>query len=730
MSHILQNNRFVLLFSICFLACSFSVYAQTVSFSAEAGVYSAPFSLTMTTPDASAVIRYTLNGTAPSVDAPIYTTSLSIADRSPEPATLSLIPTNIATNDEAWRPPRGTVFKATVIRAAAFVNGVAGPESFATYIVHPGSTTRYRIPVVSLITDAKNFFDPANGIYTPVNNNMWQSGDAWERPVLMQYFESDGHLVMSQGAGVRLHGNTTRSRPIKGLRLYARDAVPNGKREFDYPLFKSKDTQVYKRFLLRNAGNDWDQSYMRDGFQQTLITPFFPGVQHYRPVIVLLNGEYWGIHNLRDRYDDHYLNLAYGIPRSDVTILERNSGTNRYDVAEGVEGDQEHYNDLVRLASDSDPRDPVVMSQLAAGLDLDNYTDFYLSHIYFRNTDWPGNNVRLWRSKTGTEHAKWTWLVYDSDFGFDLQFPYVPGVNEGAQHNTLAFSLATNGPNWPNPPESTLLMRRLLLNTSFKTAFIDRYIALTHSSFAAPRVVHVLDSMASHLAPYIQEHSDRWGGFESVQEWESHIDRMRSFARQRPAAMRSHLRSHFFGGQADFPITFRMTNGGMLVGGRVTFTSETILYIPSAHPFTMTAVPAPGYRFVEWTGVPTSLKTNPVLRYQPIGAANIEAVFAVETSVDRRPESVERLELHGAYPNPFNPSTQIGFRISGAHMGTPVKLGIFDVLGREIADLVNDALPAGEYSVTFDATGLPSGVYIVRLRADGETLTRRITLLK
>lgn len=727
MSHTRENNRFAFLFSICFLSLVVSASAQTVSFSVDPGFYDAPFTLTLTSTDASAVIRYTLDGTAPSVDAPIYTTSLSIADRSPLPAVLSAIPTNTATNDEAWRLPRGTVFQATVVRAAAFVNGVAGPESFATYLVKPGITTRYAIPVISLITDAKNFFDPTIGFYTPVNNNMWQSGDAWERALLMQFFESDGRLVMSQGAGIRIHGNTTRSRPIKSLRLYARDELPNGKNDFDHQIFPSKSTDEFKRILLRNAGNDWDQSYLRDGFQQTLITPFFPGVQHYRPAIVLLNGEYWGIHNLRDRYDDHHLRIAYGVPRADVTILERSSQFNNYAVAEGVEGDQDHYNALATLASSSNPNDPAVFSQLAAGLDLDNYTDFYLSHIYFRNTDWPGNNVRLWRSKTGTEHTKWKWLVYDSDFGFDLQFPYVPGVNEGAQHNTLAFALATNGPSWPNPPASTLLMRRLLLNSGFKSAFIDRHIALNHSYFRTERVIHVLDSMAANIAPYIQEHSDRWGGFESVQEWESHIERMRNFARQRPAAQRQHLRSVFFGGQADFPITFRMTDGGSLVGGRVTFRSETVLHIPSAHAFTMTAVPAPGYRFVEWTGVPTSLKTNPVLRYQPIGSASIEAVFAVETSVDREPETVDRMELHAAYPNPFNPKTVIRWTMD---VGRRTNVGVYDLLGREIARLVDGFSPAGTHEILFDATGLPSGVYIVRLQADGETLTRRITLLK
>ncbi len=721
-----------MLLIICFSLSASYLSAQPVTFNLPSGFYAdSVLFLTPQSTDPNAIIRYTLDGSAPTSASSSVTQPIPITNRTSQPAVLSVIPTNTATNDEAWRLPRGDVFKATVVRAAAFVNGIAGPETYATYFVGANVPTRYDVPVISIITDAANFFDPAIGIYTPVNNNMWQSGDAWERPVFVQFFESDGSLAFSQGAGIRLHGNTTRSRPIKGLRLYAREAVPGGKNSFQHQIFKSKSTAEFKRFLLRNSGNDWDQSYLRDAFQQVLITEFFPDVQHYRPAVVFLNGEYWGIHNLRDRYDDHYINLAYGVRRSDVTILERNSGLNAYEVAEGAVGDEIHYNNLVTLASTSIPQDPLVFAQLSEGLDLDNYTDFYLSHIYFRNTDWPGNNVRLWRAKNGTEHRKWKWLVYDSDFGFDLQFPYVPGVNEGAQHNTLAFALSTNGPSWPNPPASTLLMRRLLLNANFKSAFIDRYIALNHSSFAAARVVHILDSLANNLSPYIAEHSDRWGGFESYAEWQSHISRMRTFAQQRPAAMRSHLRSQFFGGQADFPVTFSMTQGGTLIGGRVTFRSTTTLNIPSNHPFTMTAVPAPGYRFVEWTGVPTSLKLNPVLRYQPIGTASIQAVFAVETSVDRGPETVNRVELHGAYPNPFNPSAQIGFRVQTQDLASvPVSLKIYAILGREIAVLVDRPMPAGDHSVTFDASGLPSGVYIVRMQADGVTLTRRITLLK
>ena len=694
-----------------------------------AGFYTASFQLSLNSSVPNADIRYTLDGSAPTVDSPLFIQSISVVDRTLQPAILSSIPTNTATNDEAWREPRGDVFKATVIRAAVFVSGVPGPEVFATYFVNEDIETRYDIPVVSIITDFANFFSDSIGIYTYVNGNMWQRGADWERPILIQFFETDKSLAFSQGAAVRLHGNTTRSRPIKSMRIYARDEVdvPNGKQGFTHPIFKSKSTQEYRRFNLRNSGNDWDQSYLRDGFMQTLITGFFPDVMHYRPSVVFLNGEYWGIHNIRDRYDDHYLHQTYDVSRSDLTILERNSGLNAYEVSEGDETGLAYYLDLETIAINENLSDSTIWSQLNAGMDLDNYTDFYLSHIYFRNTDWPGNNVRIWRSASHPDHQRWKWMVYDTEFGYDLQFPYVPGVDVGAQHNTLSFALATDGGSWPNPPASTRLMRRLLARPDFKAAFIDRYLVLLNTSFSAERATHVLDSLAANIAPYIAEHSDRWGGFESVEEWESHIDRMRIFAEERPEAMLNHLKSHFYPITFFVNVTFGAGEGGKLVAARHEFTEPIQFKLPSEHTITVTAVPDEGYRFVEWTGVPASIKDNPVMKYQPWTTANIEAVFALDTSVDREPETVDRLELHGNYPNPFNPTTEIRWTMD---VGRQTRLSVYDLLGREVALLVDDIIPAGTHSMTFNASGLPSGVYVMRLQSGGQVLTRRMMLLK
>ena len=106
--------------------------------------------------------------------------------------------------------------------------------------------------------------------------------------------------------------------------------------------------------------------------------------------------------------------------------------------------------------------------------------------------------------------------------------------------------------------------------------------------------------------------------------------------------------------------------------------------------------------------------------------------FADLVSIEE-PSDEERamgIELEQNYPNPFNPSTVIGFRISGAHNGTPVRLAVYDMLGREVAVLVDGAMSAGFHEVTFDAKALSSGMYIYRLSTPQGSVSRLMTLLK
>jgi hypothetical protein len=79
------------------------------------------------------------------------------------------------------------------------------------------------------------------------------------------------------------------------------------------------------------------------------------------------------------------------------------------------------------------------------------------------------------------------------------------------------------------------------------------------------------------------------------------------------------------------------------------------------------------------------------------------------------------------YPNPFNPTTNIEFRIANLEL---VTLKVFDLLGREISTLVNEVRPAGLYTVRWDASSLPSGVYFYRLQAREFVQTRKMVITK
>ena len=100
------------------------------------------------------------------------------------------------------------------------------------------------------------------------------------------------------------------------------------------------------------------------------------------------------------------------------------------------------------------------------------------------------------------------------------------------------------------------------------------------------------------------------------------------------------------------------------------------------------------------------------------------------TDIEQDAEIASEFKLDQNYPNPFNPSTIVGFSISGAHTGTPVQLRVFDILGREVAVLVDGLMPAGTHQVTFDASGLASGIYMYRLTSGGQSITRRMILIK
>lgn len=214
---------FVRFGSLLFLACAFVSAASSAPrqtradapvFSRQPGFYDAPISVSLTAGAPGAIITYTLDGSEPTLDSTVFTAPILLGDPSGNPNTISLIPTNFRTNHHfAWRPPRGPVCKLNLIRARAFVTGQEpSPVATGSFVVSADLAGQFPLPVVSVATAAENFFADDLGIYVPgdtyIPGDLWsgnyfQEGDDWERPVHIELFDGQGHLLLAQDAGAR-----------------------------------------------------------------------------------------------------------------------------------------------------------------------------------------------------------------------------------------------------------------------------------------------------------------------------------------------------------------------------------------------------------------------------------------------------------------------------------------------------------------------------------------------
>ncbi len=617
-------------------------------FSLPGGLYATNVEVSLSTVETGAVVRYTLDGSEPTEASPIFTNAFVLGSQTGTPNDLSEIPTNYEPVGppyyEGWQPPAGEVFKFHVLRARTFRAGaMASPAATRSYVVDAAGTNRFTLPIVSLATDADNLFADDVGIYVPgFFNNYMQSGSAWERPGTLEFFEPDGTCAFNETIGVRLHGNTTRTRPRKALRLYAR-----GSGSFAYPLFADKAVDEFDTFILRNGGNDWGNGVIRDLFLQSLADNTGLDRQHGRPVLVFFNGEYWGLHDLRERFDEGYAEHNHGLAEDEFVQVEIDRTTASPDVPvydcgnEALGGD---FSNLWNYVRTHDLADSNVYAAVQDRLAIDSFIDFYQANIFFANTDWPGNNVRAWRSVAtnrvegapARHDARWRFMLYDTDFGFGANFDYVPGRDEFAQHDTLAFAASPVQTANPNHPDATLMFRRLLDNADFRQAFVVRFCDQLNTAYSRAHVTNRWAQWVALVGPEMDEHAARW---RQPTNWSSECDRIRAYGEQRTEAVWGHVRD-YFGLAAPVDLTLAVTNAAAgfvrmnaldLDAGTSGFAGYpwTGAYFTN-YPVTLAAQTRPGFQFVEWRKDGVPFDTNATIEVSLAGAVQYEAVFEAD----------------------------------------------------------------------------------------------------
>ncbi|MFT5884413.1 MAG: hypothetical protein ACI9IP_000868 [Arcticibacterium sp.] len=534
------------------------------------------------------------------------------------------------------------------IRARIYQNGQFSSEvNTQTYFINEPNN----LPTISLATDPAHLFSDQTGIYVTGTNGKSGACDPkirnlnqdWERPMNIEFYEKNSVQVLNQVAGVKIFGGCSRTRfPQKSLSLFARKIY--GKGSFKYQLFPDKDITKFESFILRSSGDDQVRSFFSDAFTAySLKDNMELDFQAYRPVAVFINGVYWGIHNMREKVNEHYLQENFHVEKENINLLEANART--------VYGSNSDYNDMIQFLETNELADESNYQATSKVIDINQYIDYFVANIHLVENDWPGNNIKFWNT-TDSKYDKWRWILFDRDQTF---------WRSRTEVNALAKSTATNGPNWPNPPWSTLLLRNLLKNESFKNRFLQTYSYHLSTTFKPERINAIFDEFQQRLAPEMPRHIERWGGqldldktetwppptFASMAEWEHNLNEMRDFIPARKPAALTHLSSAFFlNGSSSIIVERNNSEAGTIYFFDKALKKDEALDFFTGLSFPLRGVSKNGFKFSHWD-IDGQRKENDVIIINPGSQTRITAHFEVmDTAI--KPLVINEINYHSS----------------------------------------------------------------------------------
>ncbi len=534
---------------------SVGVLSQTLPspplFSETSGLYEDSFVLEITSVEEDVEILYTLDGSEPnpdhiggvtytirnSPDGPfetrtmetfVYNSPISIQDRSHLPNNITDIPIHYS----RFFPPPNSVAKGTAVRAVAARNGELSEIVSSTYFVGEQFQEFNELPILSVIVQEDHFWGYEYGInvpginYDPSANPVWfnngnyfERGREWERPIHIEFFDEQGETAFSQNAGIRIHGGTSRYMVNRSFRVYARSDY--GKSTIEYPIFPNRGPQVHKRLKLRMSGQDHEYTYFRDALMSILMLGTEVTVEDYRPVNLFINGEFWGITNIRERFDHHYVERNFGIPRDEVEIL---SG-----------GADNHYGEYLDFIYNTSPDTDDFSEQVQNWINLDSFLDLKIAEIFFGRWDMHWEH---WRDGRDPD-SKWRWVLWDFDVGMSLP-GYPPTLrndwtgtdDHSVQTDYLKPFLTDYRTGGLNREFSTIMK-----NEDIRNRFLIRLALMMNSNLSSPRILSEINRMRQQIEPVMPFHIDRWSGLDnrigSMDNWYGHIDHIRKFSMAR-----------------------------------------------------------------------------------------------------------------------------------------------------------------------------------------------------
>ncbi len=465
------------LFLLLFALTSYAINNDTtVTFSTQGGFYDTSFSLALTCPE-NLVIHYTLNGNTPTIKDAVYSQPLFLNQKLYSKSNIYTVQT---CPDSAWFVPE-SVQKCIIIRAAAFDSdgNHVGATTTNSYFIKSLDDYPTDLPVVSLCADSTALFGYEEGIYLQggAHNNSLQHGMEWERLCNVEFYEHNNSGI-NQLAGLRMHGGDSRLSTQKGMKIYARKEY--GQKRFCFKFFKDNDILSYKNLVFKPMRSGLISDHVCTQIAQSLNfeTP------QSRPVVVFLNGEYWGLYFLKERPNERYIADHFGLNKENINIIESWSGIPSC-------GNNENFIKMMKWFFHADLSKTEEYIKAQQLIDIECFIDYYCFQLFTANSDWPNNNMRCWQANDG----KWRWIFFDGDCTLTTN-PYMLS-------NTLY--------NDKNKDASTLVFTKLLENEDFRDCFYERFGELLTHEFDSKITKVYFNECIAAISTEMEHHYQRFG---------------------------------------------------------------------------------------------------------------------------------------------------------------------------------------------------------------------------
>lgn len=556
-----------------------------LTFSLSGGCYKEPVDLVLTA-SGSGEIYYTLDGSDPE-DSPsriLYTAPIHLEDVSGRENVVSAVDPQLFDTahchyerstkslvTDAVIPASDAVDKCNVVKAVYIdERGNSYMAASQTYFIgemadhitglkESCEASGTSLAVISITMDFDDLFDAEKGIYVKgdifeksfaeyleeggkksddcgrkLAANYSQRGRAWEREAYIDFYEADpenAENVLSQGCGIRIQGNYSRSDLQKGFRLYARSDY--GDKRFRYAVFGNQNVDdngdvidTFKTLVLRNGGNCAFTSKFNDTYWQSLIKDLHVETQNSRPAVVYLNGEYWGLYVLEEDYSQEYFDDTHGVDRDQVVLYKGDAETYvsgyKLDLGEIPEGEDENYyfSDLLDFfRKHSDLRSEEDYKEFCTLVDPDSVKDYFAVEVWINNKwDWPGKNWSMWKTLTTASDnpyadGRWRFCIYDVEFGgvSGAGDAYTNTIKEDNYKTYGLLDMDTDNP-------AVLCFAYLMTNENFRQDFYKTLNELSENQFAYDKADQALKMFEDTYGPLMDQFFARYPGTGSKEE--------------------------------------------------------------------------------------------------------------------------------------------------------------------------------------------------------------------